>query len=598
VLSIEHKQALYELVMNYTKMIQGIASGRLAFGLDTGMGKTESVVALITAIHQLKLDHVSILVCQSKVEGLCELKRKLVAMGVPEDKIGLIHSYQYDADKVGSLPEGYASLPCTPKDDHRQFQLVTHNRVKGGGDISKFNTYRGESRSLAIWDESLLVSDSLSIIERELRKAVHNFAADKELKADHAGLVKYLNESFAAIQAGFSQDGSVNIRLEALEPETMTLYKRMLGKYFGEFKPVLTQLLDMSSQELKLLTTKDGQGLITYQIAVPKELNKVAILDASWWIRELERRDKSITSNTHFIHPHLKRYDNVTIHQMQFSGSRSNLTEDFSGKSQQRKVSKELAAVINAIPSNEAVLIFTYKRQGNRVDFVQTLKADLNQLGVDTEATVNITRSNSIETKPRINFLTWGSETSLNEYSYCSNIILAGVLHRSHVDLAAAIAGQSDDLKSDIQHEDIKRVHNSEIAHLSFQALSRGSCRKVNKGYAEPMKVWVMHRGLHLRPLLEKVMGGCKWLQWDEVDPVNAGIRDRAAQTILSFLDGMNDTVCKISTSQLRKELGSPDISKTSWTSALNKAMNATQQWCLQGRSVIRVSLHDRLFSA
>lgn len=598
VLSIEHKQALYELVMNYTKMIQGTTSGRLAFGLDTGMGKTESVVALIKAIHELGLDHVSILVCQSKVEGLCELKRKLIAMGVPEDRIGLIHSYGYDPAKVSNLPEGYASMPSTPKVDHRQFQLVTHNRVKGGGDISKFNTYRDEPRSLAIWDESLLVSDSLSIVERELRKAVHNFATDKEGKADHAGLVKYFNESFAEIQAGFSQDSSVNIRLEALEPETMTLYKKMLGKYFGEFKSVLTQLLDMSSQELKLLTTKDGQGVITYQIAVPKELNKVAILDASWWIRELERLDDSITSNTYFIHPHLKRYDNVTIHQMQFSGSRSNLTADMSGKAEQRKVSKELAAVIKAIPSNEAVLIFTYKRQGNRVDFVKTLKTDLNQLGVDTEATLDITRSNQIETKPRINFLTWGSETSLNEYSCSSNVILAGVLHRSHVDLAAAIAGQSDDLKSDIQYGDIMRVQDSEIAHLTFQALSRGSCRKVNNGYAEPMKVWVIHRGLRLRPLLETVMGGCKWLQWDEVDPVNAGVIDRTAQTIHSYLDGMSDTVSKISTSQLRKILELPDISKTSWTSALNKAMSATKNWCLQGRSVIKVSLHDRLFSA
>lgn len=598
VLSIEHKHALYELLMNYTKMIQGTASGRFAFGLDTGMGKTESVVALITAIHELGLDHVSILVCQSKVEGLCELKRKLMTMGVPEDTIGLIHSYKHDSAKLGNLPEGYASLPCTPKDDHRQFQLVTHNRVKGGGDISKFNTYRDEPRSLAIWDESLLVSDSISIVERELRKAVHNFAADKEGKADHAGLVKYLNESYAAIKAGFSQDGSVNINLAALEPETMTLYKKMLGKYFGEYKSVLTQLLDISSQELKLLTTKDGQGVITYQIAVPKELNKVAILDASWWIRDLQRLDSSITSNTHFIHPHLKRYDKVTIHQMQFSGSRSNLTADMSGRAEQRKVSKELAAVIKDIPSNESVLIFTYKRQGNRVDFVKTLKADLNQLGVDTEATVEITRSNNIETKLRINFLTWGSETSLNEYSYCSNVILAGILHRSHVDLAAAIAGQSDDLKSDIQHGDIMRVHHSEIAHLMFQALSRGSCRKVKNGYAEPMKVWVIHRGIHLRPLIETVMGGCKWLEWGEVDPVNAGVIDRTAQTILSFLDGVNDTMSKVSTSQLRKKLGLPDISKTSWTSALNKAMSVTKNWCLQGRSVIRVSLHDRLFSA
>lgn len=596
VLSSEHRNALYELLINYTRIIDGEQIGRFAFGLDTGMGKTESVVALITAIHELGLDHVSILVCQSKVEGLCELKRKLVAIGVPEDRVGLIHSYAYDPAKVTNLPEGYASLPCTPKDEHRQFQLVTHNRVKGGGDVSKFNTYKDEPRSLVIWDESLLVSDSLSITELELRKAVHNFGADHERKCTHAGLIAYLNEVLASIQSKFSQEESSTIRLASLEPEALSLYRKMVAQSFAEYKTILLQLLDISTQELRLLTTKDGQGVITYQIAVPKELNKVAILDASWWIRELERLDSSIRANTKFIQPHLKRYDNVTIHQMQFSGSRSNLTADMSGKPEQRKVSRELAAVIKAIPSNEAVLIFTYKKRGNGLDFVKTLKSDLNQLGVDTEATVDIVRSNSVETKPRINFLTWGSETSLNEYSYCSNVILAGILHRSHVDIAAAITGQSDDLNGDIQHEDIKRVLNSEIAHLAFQALSRGSCRKVHDGYAEPMKAWVIHRGLNLKPLLDKVMSGCKWQLWDEVDPVNKGVIDRTAQAIQSYLDGINDTVTNISTTRLKKSLELYDISKTSWTTALNRAMSATENWRLQGRSVIKISLYDKYF--
>lgn len=68
--------------------------------------------------------------------------------------------------------------------------------------------------------------------------------------------------------------------------------------------------------------------------------------------------------------------------------------------------------------------------------------------------------------------------------------------------------------------------------------------------------------------------------------------------SILSFLDGKGDTLSKISTSRLRKLLGLYDISRTSWTSALYKAMKATKNWCLLDKSVIRVSLHDRLFSA
>jgi len=595
VLSEEHEQALYELLMNYTKMIQGQAIGRLAFGLDTGMGKTESVVALITAIYRLGLDHVSILVCQSKVEGLCELKRKLLAMGVPEDKIGLTHSYDYDESKLvaGALPEGYASMPSTRRES-RQFQLVTHNKVRGGRDILDFNTFDGESRSLVIWDESLLASDAYSITEAELNKAVHNFCVDNKHKPTHHGVIDYLTRAFAQIQAGFNQDEPSTIHLERLREDAQSHYRFLFSQSQDVYAAALIQLLDMSTEELRLLTTKDGRGVITYRLAVPKELNKVIVLDASWWIRELERLDETIQSTCHFIHPKLKRYDNLTVHQMLFSGSRHNLTTDMSGKAEQRKLSKEIAAVIHGVPIDEAVLIFTYKKRGGGVDFVKTLKSDLTRLGLDVDATVTV----GDVTKPRINFLTWGSETSLNEYSYCSNVVLAGILHRSHVDIAAAMAGQSNDLSGDIQHADIKRVLDSEMAHLAFQALSRGTCRKVNNGYAAPMKAWIIHRSLDLRPILETVMSGCKWMPWEEVDPVNKGVIDRTAQSILVYLSSLDDSVSKLSTSQLKKLLKMHDVSKTSWTSALNKVVKLTNKWSLQARSIIRVDLHELYFPA
>lgn len=601
VLSIEHKNALYELLMNYTKLINGEQVGRFAFGLDTGMGKTESVVALIAAIHQLKLDHVSILVCQSKVEGLCELKRKLLNMGVPEDSIGLIHSYQHDPAKVSNLPEGYASLPCTSRDEQRQFQLVTHNRVKGVRDISKFNSYQDEPRTLAIWDESLLVSDALSITEPELIKAVHNFKVDHKKHESYKSLLDYLDAALTAITTGLdaSRDKASILKLNTLDSETQSLYRQLIGRSLDEVnKAVLLKLIDISSQELKLLSTRDGQGVITYQISVPSELNKVAILDASWWIRELERLDDTIQDVTTHIHPHLKKYSKVTVHQMMFSGSRTSITHDLGGKSEQRKISKELASVIKPIPSNQAVLVFTYKKRGSSgVDFVKTLKVDLNRIGIDTDAMIEVTQGGKSVNKPRINFLTWGSETSLNEFSYCSNVILAGILHRSHLDIGAAMTGQSDNLALDIQHGDIKRVMDSEIAHLAFQALSRGSCRKVNDGCAEPMNVWIVHKDLMIKPLLEKVMSGVKWKAWDEVDPVNKGIIGRLSLMILGYLDSLDDKIIKVSSSGLRKSLECYDINQSSWKAALKKALSGTEKWSLEQRSVARNLSYGQYFT-
>lgn len=65
-------------------------------------------------------------------------------------------------------------------------------------------------------------------------------------------------------------------------------------------------------------------------------------MDASWWIRELQKLDTSITDDaTKFINSGLKKYDYVTVHQMFSSGGRSSMTNDFSGSREQRKTSKE-----------------------------------------------------------------------------------------------------------------------------------------------------------------------------------------------------------------------------------------------------------------
>ena len=168
-LSAPHEAALMALVGLMTKMAQGELRGRWAFGLSTGMGKTSAVVAWITTLHRFGLHHVSCAVSASRVEALCQMKRDLMAEGVPEKLIGLIHSYKYAPDlKEGDvIPDGTASLPSTGDNDDRPFMLVTHARVRHGASLKTFNTYNGRPRDLLVYDESLIVSDStgLSVLQ-------------------------------------------------------------------------------------------------------------------------------------------------------------------------------------------------------------------------------------------------------------------------------------------------------------------------------------------------------------------------------------------------------------------------------------------------
>jgi len=574
---------------------------------STKLNPAQSIVALITAMNQLNLNHASVLVCQSKVEGLCSLKRKIMAMGVPEAKIGLIHSYDYDStmlDKNGKpIEDNYASLPATPINEQRQFQLVTHSRVRGDSGITRYNTFNDTPRSLAIWDESLLISDSVSINEKELDKAVHNIGVDYRGSTIHTGLLSYLEQSSAYIKAELiiQAEGGVasKITLPFIDAETKRIYIKLIDQISGSkaYKQTLLGLMNIASDDLRMLRTSQGEGVVSYKQSIPEELNKVIILDASWWIRELQKLDPSITDeSTKFINSSLKKYDNVTVHQMFSGGGRTSLTNDFNGSREQRKIPKEIAAVIKVIPETEGILIFTYIHKAGEPDFIAVLKDDLTHLGINLDKTVQTKVKGELVDVPRFNFLTWGSETSLNEFSYCSNVILAGILHRSHLDLGSSILGQQDDLIKSLSNSEIKRIHDTELAHLAFQALSRGSCRAIENGYAKPMKAWIIHSDTAIKTILESVMTGVEWEIWEPVDSDNKGIIARTTLKILAYISNQPQGRDKVSTSVMRKELDLAKLASTTWTKALSSAMSKTRSWKLIDRSVVRVAEFDLLF--
>jgi hypothetical protein len=94
-LNEQHRHALRRMLETYSSMACGEITGRFVFDLPTGCGKTQSVIAWCQAVHETKSGH-SAVIATSKVEELCDIKRKLIAKGVPEESIGLIHSKAYD----------------------------------------------------------------------------------------------------------------------------------------------------------------------------------------------------------------------------------------------------------------------------------------------------------------------------------------------------------------------------------------------------------------------------------------------------------------------------------------------------------------------
>ena len=488
-------ETLAAVLKAYTDMVQGKLSGRYALPLPTGFGKTQSIIAWVSQLYKAGITDKSVAVCASKVEELCSIKRQLIEEGVPDEHIGLFHSYRFDQETAdsylkgtGDLPPGFASMPSTDKHEEKQILLVTHNRVRGKTEVDQFNLFQGKPRDLMIWDESLFIADARGINKIDIESALGWLKPRIENKASAKPVVKYLDKCLSILdremkaqqqrqQKGGGKKPEV-LHMPELSRDQIEAYQEALGKSWTV--EILKSFLNISQSEFRVFAAGGyDSGAITYEIKVPEELENILVLDASYDIRKLTKANvkhinESPWAKRHrpYIDPVKAQldYSNVAIHHLRHKSGREALTEiQSNGKAECRLVSQEVAELVKTIPAHEGVLIFTFKtRPSDRVNFIETLKKDLKGRGIDTEAEVQLKDGT---TRPRFAFLTWGQETAHNEYSYCKNVVFAGVLHRSFLDLSANTAGEHDDLTVDLDSTDLTETRDSEIANSVYQAL-------------------------------------------------------------------------------------------------------------------------------
>lgn len=594
VLSEPHTDALRALVQLMTAQATGELRGRYCFDLQTGAGKTSAIVAWVAALYRLGHDHVSVAVSAAKVEALCELKRALIAHGVPAGWVGLLHSYRHDARHLKVTKEGYASEPATHDNDDRRIMLVTHARVRGGErSLARYATYKGAARSLLVYDESLLVSESVGVSFAEVKAAVAWLQAlrpDDEALAHALSYASGCCEFIGKILASASGTHDVPrtpLRLPSCAPERLAEYRRAVNIH-SVAQPLVT-LLDFSQQPVRI-TKVGGQGTIWYQVAVPAELENILVLDASWPVRYLTQIDSTIKSadTVPFVkalavpHDKIKRWDRVTVRQMKAGGGRSTLEKDWNtdDKRSVGKSCRDIVKVVRGVPEDESVLIFVYK--AGRLNFEGRLRAALEHVGVDTLATVEFNG----ETRHRINIATWGNETSLNEWSHCRHVVLVGVLERQTIDLSANLCGQQDALDADITRDELRRVQNGEAAHLVYQAASRGAARQMLDGQASPMTLWMITRR-NIRKRLDHAMPGASWEWWHGEYNAKAPKRGKIADlgaAIAEYLATVDTN--RISLQAIWKTLNLSDEPATTRTHAVQHFLDTYGGWTRDGRSL------------
>lgn len=544
-----HRAALRELVESFSRMAFGRLGGRLAFPLPTGMGKTQAVIAWCVALVQSGMaGAVSVAIASYRVDDLVSIRVGLLEAGVPEPLIGLRHS-------LGAK----APAPATGDYENRPILLVTHARVKSrkAGNVETFNSYRGQPRSLLIHDESLIASQAWDVSLRGARGDLEKLAIEAEGDPEAAEALAFFAALLAPLVAEkkAQADGARprEFYLGTEDPDDIASAEHLIRRYKRRFYAEhLEGLLGLVGHRVRIASTVAEGTIVRFVLSVPREVENIAILDASYPIRELERMDPTIRRGGTFNPDTLKRYDRVTLHLMRESSARG------SASKKARPMAREIAArIADGIPANEGVIVFTFKDQPG-YKYAAPIREELLRRGVDLEATVPVPTWKDgavvIEQRPRFVWRTWGQEAASSELAYCTHVILAGVIHRAEGDIAAHMVGQAGDLTHPVDGEAVRRVRDSEVVHAAYQAASRGACRVVEDGQAREMHIHLIHRDRKLpEALRDGVMPGLNIVPWRGQTLGRTTSAEDLAETLRAYLWTVPAAVESLSSKALKE---------------------------------------------
>jgi hypothetical protein len=178
-------------------------------------------------------------------------------------------------------------------------------------------------------------------------------------------------------------------------------------------------------------------------------------------------------------------------------------------------------------------------------------------------------------------------------------VVLCGILERSNWDVAGALAGQRNDLKTTILPAEIEHIKLSETCHVVYQALCRGACRIVRDGKASPMKAWLFHRDpTALKGALTEsraaVMPHAQWHPWNteyvQADPQKIAT---AAAALCTCLEALPSTLNEISLQALYARAGDfVDLSPKARQLARNAMLSTRPEWSLDGKRLVRLATY------
>lgn len=608
--------------------------GRFVFDMACGRGKTTSIRAFIGELFRQNVVDAPLIVASSRVEQLCDLKRDLIAEGVPEKEIGLYHSYDYDpsiSKKVLSgeitRPDNLATEPASTRHPaHFRVVLLTHRRVKtgkgedgsiptnmrdiagpydGNPTISEAMFYAHEGvlmkRNLLIWDEGLISSKSrtveLSKLKGEFEVMTTSLTHDKGGNAATLEAMsvatEWIEECVRVIEHEQSRQRDKHLAPKGVDlPVLKAEHRNMLNKLFaGQWRdrstiapihltfPASLELVRMSAFRLRLVLTQTAQAILRYDIELPSVCDRIVVLDGSYQIRTLEKIDPELKDGYQADHrkPQAsERYDRVTLHRAKMNAGRSGLKE----RVDSGQYAELLASFLKEkVGPDEGCLIFLYKDRDKKAGrFESTVRQQLQDLGIDLQEKI-MTRDGE---RLRFPILTWGLETATNSYSYCKHVLLPGIYHLPEHVAASMLIAQKRDLLSPVTSPEVRDVIESEAFTAAHQAVMR-VVRQWDGDQAHERHLWVFYPSDRIEKVLSGIMPGLKIEAW-ELPDADIPQYVKLAADIMSFMDTVGDQ--KISFKSMLNQF--PDYSDRVKRDAMDIVKSDIVGWKVEGRSFVK----------
>lgn len=487
------------------------------FAFHPGTGKTSYIARKLVELHKAgKLERGAIIMF-SRHKELDQFIEALEANGVDPKAFVVLSDEKYDLKGAGT-----AEASTTP------IALTTQQKVESRIGDGRFEDcplfwYKGKSRYLRIWDESI-----------ERAKGI-TFTRD-----DLAALPRTLRSSAPALVRSVE---SLIDQFDKARPDEVLRIDTAIGSMASHLmKAASSSLPNRDVDTLEKLAALGGKDVLLssdsffrWSISgvgrcLPPDLGPLIVLDGSGSIRHTYDVWEASGGKVYRAGELAVRYANLRFHWWKNASGRTVQTD----KARLQKIVTTAADLLNEDPS-EDWLVIGFKPHW-KADFQAALRAKLKR-------------------KDQIHYLTWGDHHGLNAYSHIKKVLAVGPLRYSDADYRAKYLAAGGGSVAPIPREELKKLELGEVRHNLLQAICRANVRNQKALTCGECDVYlIMADKDDLEAQLKATFPVCEINPWLPVPPRLRGRPAEVVKYLTAFFgDPKNEWLSK---DDLRKALG------------------------------------------